>query len=95
VCNASAAVSAIGAFPAALNVTDAEPLLLLPAASPLNPAGADVILASASACAAYAALGSATQCSRARAFATDNGVMFLLGAAAALGMVPAPACGGS
>jgi len=91
--NATVAPSSVITFPAALNVTDAVPLLFLPAASPLNTAGADIILASASACTAYAALGGATQCNRARAFATDNGVMFYLGAAASLGMVPAPACG--
>ena len=74
-------------------MTEAVPLLFLPAASPLNTAGGDVILASPSACAAYAALGGAVQCARERAFATDVGIMFYLGPAPALGMVPAPACG--
>ena len=100
-CTANASASSQGvaaasiiAFPAALNVTDAAPLLFLPAGAALNGAGVDVILASRAACAAYAALGGAVQCDLARAFATDAGIMFYLGAAAALGMVPAPACVG-
>jgi hypothetical protein len=89
---AAVAPSAVIAFPAVLNVTDAVPLLFLPATSPLNTMGIDVILASPSACSAYATLGGSTQCSHSRAFATDAGIMFFLGTAAALGMVPAPAC---
>jgi hypothetical protein len=84
--------SSIIAFPAALNVTDSAPLLFLPAAAPLNTAGVDLILASPSACAAFSAVGGAAQCDRSRAFATDAGIMFYLGIAAALGMGPAPAC---
>jgi len=52
----------------------------------------DLILASPSACAAFSAVGGAAQCDRSRAFATDAGIMFYLGIAAALGMGPAPAC---
>jgi len=68
------------------------PLIVLPATSAINTAGADIILAAPSACAAYAALGGATQCNRARAFSTDFGIMFYLGTAAALGMGAAPGC---
>ena len=86
------APSALIAFPAALNVTGSAPLLFLPAAAPINTAGVDLILASPSACAAFAAVGGASQCDRGRAFATDAGIMLYLGTAAALGMGPAPAC---
>ena len=90
--NASVAAAALITFPAALNVTDAAPLIVLPSTSYLNTFGEDVIVASASACSAYAALGGPTQCNRGRAFATDFGVMFYLGTAAALGMGAAPQC---
>jgi len=79
-------------FPPALNVTEASPLLFLPASAALNTEGVDLIIASPAACAAYAAVGGPTQCNRARAFAAAGGLMFYLGAAAALGMGPAPTC---
>ena len=79
-------------FPTALNVADAAPLVVLPSTSYLNTIGEDVIVATASACDAYAALRAPTQCDRARTFVTDFGVRFYLGTAAALGMAAAPQC---
>jgi len=90
--NESTTLSSVIAFPQSLNVTDTVPLLFLPSASPLNAEGVDIILASAPACAAYAALGGATQCAMGRAYAVDGAIRFFLGPAAALGMAPAPLC---
>jgi len=85
------------AFPPALGVSTATPpLLFLPSTSPLNAGGSDAIIASPTACNAYATLGGATQCNYARAFAiAGSGTYFYLGSAAALGMAPAPACSSS
>ena len=100
VCNASVALSTlvplarVVAFPASANVSDAAPLVYLPASSPLNGLGVDVIVASASACAAFAATpGAAAQCSPALPFALPGGAYTYLGTAASLGMTAAPSCG--
>jgi hypothetical protein len=66
--------------------------LFVPASSSLNAIGADIILASPAACAAYNAIGGALQCNMSRAYATQSGLMYFLGTAAALGMGPAPEC---
>ena len=97
-CNATASASGalelsrVIAFPSALNVADAVPLLFLPAGSPLNREGVDIVVATASACAAFSALPDSSQCAQARAFALPGGPYFFLGPAAALGMTAAPAC---
>jgi hypothetical protein len=97
-CNASVALnttiafSRLIAFPASSNVTDAHPLVFLPAAAPLNTFGVDVILATPSACAAYARAASPFQCSLARAFPLPGGAYYYLAPAAALGMTATPAC---
>jgi hypothetical protein len=97
-CNATTSASGalelsrVIAFPSALNVADAVPLLFLPAGSPLNREGVDIVVATASACAAFAALPGSSQCAQARAFALPNGPYFYLGPASALGMTAAPAC---
>ena len=43
--NATVPLSSVIAFPAAANVADATPLVFLPAATPLNTFGVDVIVA--------------------------------------------------
>ena len=90
--NATVALSRLIAFPASSNVTDAQPLVFLPAAAPLNTFGVDAILASPAACAAYVQAASPFQCSLARAFPLPSGAYYFLGTAAALGMTAAPAC---
>ena len=76
-------------------VSDAAPLLLLPAAHPLNAQGADWVLASPAACAAYAStLGAVSQCDGGRVLSFNGVAYSFLGSAAALGMVAAgPTCG--
>ena len=89
--NASVPLSRVIAFPPSANVSGAAPLVLLPPTSPLNAYGVDIVLASASACAAFAANGAAAKCS-AVAYSLPGGAYYYLGAAAALGMAPAPGC---
>lgn len=91
--NATIAPSRVIAFPASANVTGASPpLMFLPAASPLNAFGVDIIVASAPACAAFASNAAATRCSAASTYALPEGTYYYLGAAASLGMAAAPAC---
>ena len=66
--------------------------MFLPAGSPLNGYGVDIVVGTASACAAFAALPGSSQCAQARAFALPDGPYFYLGPASALGMTAAPAC---
>ena len=91
--NTTIALSRLIAFPASANVTDALPLVFLPATAPLNTFSVDVILASPSACAAYAQSASPFQCSLARAFPLPSGTYYYLATAAALGMAATPSCG--
>ena len=110
--SAAANCSALGLQPtlpsqliALPNVTDAAPLLFLPAASPLNAQGQDLVLATAQACAAYAALvGSPTRCDMARLFpipsasssssSSPAAAYYYLGLASDLGMAASsPSCG--
>jgi len=79
-------------FPAGANVTDAIPLLFLAAASPLNPDGVDIVLASRAACLAFAGVAGGPRCDPARLFSTPEGWFTYLGAAAALAMAPLPGC---
>ena len=91
--NASIAFSRVVAFPASANVSTASaPLVFLPAASPLNTFGVDIIVASESACAAFTANAAASTCSTS-AYALPEGTYYYLGPAAALSMTAAPACG--
>ncbi len=90
--NATVALSRVIAFPSGLNVTDEVPLLILPAASPANPDSVDIVVATAAACRAFAALPGSAQCS-ARTFYAGGALYFYLGTASALGMTAAPACG--
>ncbi len=96
-CNASTAqtssvaLSRVISFPAAANVTGASPLVFLPAASPLNANGVDIIVASPSACAAFSANFAAAQCAP-QAYTLSTGTYFYLGTAAALGMTATPSC---
>ena len=80
-------------FPAAAGVTDAAPLLFLPASSPLNPSSADIVVATAGACAAFAAQAGSPTCSWGMAYSVNGGTYYFLGAAAALGMTAATQCG--
>ena len=89
--NSSVALNRVISFPSGANVTDAAPLMFLPAASPLNPDGLDVIVATAAACRAFAALPGSAQCA-ARTFFLEGSLYYYLGAASALGMTAAPAC---
>ena len=65
--------------------------MFLPAASPLNSFGVDIIVASPAACAAFAANFAASQCG-ALAYALSAGTYYYLGTAAALGMTATPSC---
>ena len=68
--------------------------MLLPASSSINPYGVDIIVASPSACAAFASTPNATQCSLQLPFALPSGTMYYyLGGATQLAMVATPACG--
>jgi hypothetical protein len=89
--SASVPLSRIIAFPASSNVTDATPLVLLPATSPLNTYGVDIIVATAAACAAFSANAAATTCSS-FSYALSSGTYYYLGAASALGMTSTPSC---
>ena len=89
--NATVPLSRVIAFPASANVTEPAPLILLPAASPLNTYGVDIVVSTASACAAFAANAAATQCS-AFSYALASGTYYYLGTAAALGMAATPGC---
>jgi hypothetical protein len=84
-------LSRVIAFPPSFNVTGASPLVFLPAASPLNTYGVDIIVASPSACAAFSASLSASQCS-AFSYTLSTGTYYFLGTAAALGMAATPSC---
>ncbi len=86
------ALSRVIAFPPSANVGDAVPLLFVPAASPLNPEGFDIILATPSACAALVALPGSATCNQARPFSSGGALYYYLGRADALGMAAAPAC---
>ena len=100
-CNASVSIPSAAALSRVISFGNlsvgADPLLLLPAVSPLNTWGADVIIASAPACAAFAAQqqGGAQACSAAGPVYVSAGGLpyFYLGSAAALAMVATPACG--
>ena len=89
--NSSVSLSRVISFPATANVSGTAPLVFLPASSPLNTYGVDIIVASASACAAYSsALGSA-KCT-ASMYALPDGTYYFLGLASDLGMTAAPSC---
>ena len=96
-CNASVSLPAavplsrVIAFPSSANVSDASPLMLLPATSPLNTYGEDIIVATASACAAFTSNGAATQCAS-FSYALSSGTYYYLGSAASLGMTSTPSC---
>ena len=94
-CNASASVSAGALLPSQLislpNVTGAAPLVVLSSAAPANAFGYDIVVATAAACAAYANAPGSPACTS-QAFPIAGSTYFLLGSAAALGMVAAPAC---
>lgn len=90
--NASVALSRIITFPSGLNVTDAVPLLFLPAAAPSNADGVDIIAATSAACRAFAALPGSAQCTLSRTFFSGGAQYFYLGSASALGMAAAPVC---
>ena len=86
-------LSRVIAFPPSANVTDAVPLLFLPASAPGNSWGEDAILATPGACAALAATPGTPPCaSLPAALALGGGTYRYLGLAAALGMTAAPAC---
>ena len=94
--NTSVALSRVITFPQALNVTDAVPLMFLPAASPLNTFGFDIVLATLKACAAFAATPNSPQCSLSGlvySLGSPPQPYFFLGGADALGMAAAPGCG--
>ncbi len=99
-CNASVALSVnvtaarVIAFPPGAGVTEAVPLTFLPAVSPLNTLGVDIIVASPSACAAFnATVGAGARCDASRLYSLPSGVFYYLGTAQALGMTAAPSCG--
>ena len=89
--NSNVSLSSVIAFPSSANVTDATPLVFIPAASPLNSHGVDIIVASASACAAFAANRAANTCTSG-VFVLSEGTFYYLGRASALGMTAAPSC---
>jgi hypothetical protein len=99
-CNASVSIPSAATLSRVISFGNlsvgADPLLLLPAVSPLNTWGADVIIASAPACAAFAAQqqGGAQACSAAGPVYVSAGGLpyYYLGSAAALAMVATPAC---
>jgi hypothetical protein len=77
-------------FPAWANVSDATPLLLLAAASPLNAAAVDIVVATPSACAAIASFGAAPLCDSTRRYVIGGALYYYRDTAANLGMVAAP-----
>ena len=91
--NASMA-SRMVTFPRSANVSDALPLVLLSAANALNDAGVAIVVATASACAAFnaaAPAGSAPRCDTSRRYLLASGVVYYYrGTAAELGMEAAP-----
>lgn len=89
--NSTVALSRVISFPPAANVSGAMPLVFVPATSPLNNVGVDIIVASPAACAAYEANGATARCD-ARSYALPDGTYYYLGTAASLGMAPAPSC---
>ena len=99
-CNASVSLPSTAALSRVISFGNlsvgADPLLLLPAVAPLNTWGSDVILASAPACAAFAAAqaGGAHACSASQpVYVSAAGApYYYLGSAGALAMVAAPAC---
>ena len=99
-CNASESIPSAAALSRVISFGNlsvgADPLLLLPAVAPLNTWGADVILASAPACATFAAqqAGGAQACSTAQqVYVSAAGVpYYYLGSASALAMVATPGC---
>ena len=90
--NATVSLSRVISFPAGANVNDAAPLVFLPTTSPLNDGGEDLVIATASACAAYAAVAPAAKCTAARTYVLPTGTYYYLGTAAALGMAATPGC---
>ena len=102
-CNASVALSSsvsqsrVITFPSGSGVGEegggTPPLVYLPASSPLNTFDQDVIVASPSACAAFAGIAGSQTCNTTRAFSLPSGVFYYLGAASALGMTGTPNCG--
>jgi hypothetical protein len=98
-CNASVSLPSAAALSRVISFGNlsvgADPLLLLPAVAPLNTWGGDVILASAPACATFAAQAGGTHaCSASQSvYVSAAGVpYYYLGSAGALAMVAAPAC---
>jgi hypothetical protein len=88
----SVSLSSAIMFPSSTNVTDAMPLVFLPSSSPLNRFGVDIIVASAQACAAFAANTAGASTCSSTSYSLSNGVYFYLGRAADLGMAPGGAC---
>ena len=74
-------------------VPGAAPLLFLPSASPLNPGGVDLVVASAAACAALAAQAGSPGCALSQPFVFGGAQYYNLGPASALGMTAATQCG--
>ena len=97
-CNSSVSIPSAAALSRVISFGNlsvgADPLLLLPSVSPLNTWGADAILASAPACAAFSASQGSQRCSTAvQVHTSAAGVAYYyLGSAAALGMAAAPGC---
>jgi hypothetical protein len=90
--NSTVALSSIITFPPTFNVTDATPLVFLPATSPINTQGVDIILASPSACYAFSQIPGSATCHTGRVFSLPQGAYYYLGTAVELSMTAAPAC---
>ena len=85
-------IDAIAAAPKTVaDAIDAAPLVVLSSAAPANAFGYDIVVATAAACAAFANAPGSPACTS-QAFPIAGVTYFLLGSAAALGMVAAPAC---
>ena len=97
-CNSSVSIPAAAAQSRVISfgnlAVGADPLFLLPSVSPLNTWGADVVIASAPACAAFSASQGTQRCSTAvQVYVSAAGVpYYYLGSAAALGMTATPGC---
>ena len=89
--NSSVALSRVINFPPSAYVSGITPLVFIPATAPINTFGVDIIVASASACAAYANNGAKSSCS-ALTFVLPDGTYYYLGSALSLGMAAAPKC---
>ena len=91
--NTNTVLTRVISFPSSSNVTDATPLVFLPSTSPLNQQGVDIILATLSACRAYASLPSPFQCTYSPFFTLSAGTYYFLGKASEMGMTATPSCG--